>query len=255
MRVEKKRVNEQKQGKKDSAAEKEITEPIKVEPKERYIKRIDAENIMIREIPYKIIENYRDGFDVEELERRYSDFLEKYDYIVVDISDEKARLKGFYREDYFKAPADLRISSLQDYLIEYCNFGCAYYVLERTDGEKAVYISPNRKRPNRGQANRRKQTSKKPNPQAREYRNKKGRGQSKSNQSKAAFEKKAKQETKAAVESKVKRNPKPSFEKKAATDTRPVPKKEETKHVKTVKDNKGEPRFHIRKKKPEHPNK
>ena len=254
MRVEKKRVNEQKQEKKDPVAEKEITEPIKVEPKERYIKRIDAENIMIREIPYKIIENYRDGFDVEELERRYSDFLEKYDYIVVDISDEKARLKGFYREDYFKAPADLRISSLQDYLIEYCNFGCAYYVLERMDGKKAVYTSPNKRRPNRGQTNRRKQTSKKPSPQAREYRHKKGHGSSKADQPKSAYERKAKKETKAVVESKVKRNPKPPFEKKAAKDTRPVPKKEETKHVKTVKDNKGEPRFHIRKKKPEQPN-
>lgn len=255
MRVDKKRVHEKKHDKNDPVAEKETIEPVTVEPKERYIKRIDAENIMIREIPYKIIENYRDGFDVEELERRYSDFLEKYDYIVVDISDEKARLKGFYREDYFKAPADLRISSLQDYLIEYCNFGCAYYVLERSDGKKAVYTSPNRRRPNRGQANRRKQTSRKPNPQARDNRNKKGRGHSKSTQSKPAVDKKGKHETKLAVESKAKKDTRPAFETKAAKDTRTVPKKEETKHVKTVKDNKGEPRFHIRKKKPEHPNK
>src|SRR5690625_4416620 len=86
-----------------------------------FVKVIDHETVTIKDIPYNIVENYRDAFNKEELERRYSDIMEKYDYIVADISDEKARLKGFYRSSYKKAPAELRISNLKDYILEYCN--------------------------------------------------------------------------------------------------------------------------------------
>src|SRR5699024_10858488 len=64
---------------------------------------------------------------------RYTDYLLKYDYIVGDISYEKLRLRGFY-EDYRKGiPVDMKISNLEDYLVEYCSFGCQYFVFERIE--------------------------------------------------------------------------------------------------------------------------
>ncbi|MQS77409.1 DUF1027 domain-containing protein, partial [Lactobacillus halodurans] len=39
--------------------------------------------------------------------------------------------KGFYEDGRKESTLDNRISHLEDYLLEYCNFGCAYFVLEK----------------------------------------------------------------------------------------------------------------------------
>ncbi|WP_373893225.1 YutD family protein [Virgibacillus natechei] len=82
---------------------------------------------------YKIIENIKDGFEEEAFKERYSDILSKYDYIVGDWGYEQLRLKGFYNDHNKKAPPDIKIAALDDYLYEYCNFGCAYFVLKKVD--------------------------------------------------------------------------------------------------------------------------
>ncbi|WP_163971563.1 YutD family protein [Oceanobacillus halotolerans] len=82
---------------------------------------------------YEIIENNRNGFQMETLKERYSDILAKYDYIVGDWGYEQLRLKGFYDDNNSKASFDTKISTLEDYLYEYCNFGCAYFVLKKVD--------------------------------------------------------------------------------------------------------------------------
>ncbi|MCZ3394393.1 YutD family protein, partial [Enterococcus faecium] len=38
------------------------------------------------------------------------------------------RLKGFYADDML-APSEMKISRVQDYLNEYCGFGCPYFIL------------------------------------------------------------------------------------------------------------------------------
>ncbi|KAA1042526.1 YutD family protein [Macrococcus equipercicus] len=87
--------------------------------------------IKIGEHYYNIIANYRDAFDAEQFERRYSEVLDKYPVIVGDIGFEQLRLKGFYEDRNKKADISKRFSSIQDYLMEYCNFGCPYFVLKR----------------------------------------------------------------------------------------------------------------------------
>ena len=39
------------------------------------------------------------------------------------------RLRGFYKEERDVATMD-KLSRLDDYLLEYCSYGCAYFVLE-----------------------------------------------------------------------------------------------------------------------------
>ncbi|GIO28635.1 hypothetical protein J43TS3_32460 [Ornithinibacillus bavariensis] len=82
---------------------------------------------------YELIENVKDGFQQEALEERYSEILKKYDFIVGDWGYEQLRLKGFYHDHNSKAAEDSKISTLDDYLYEYCNFGCAYFVLQKID--------------------------------------------------------------------------------------------------------------------------
>ncbi|WP_438312338.1 YutD family protein [Sporosarcina sp. FA9] len=80
---------------------------------------------------YELITNFREGFEEEALHARYSDVLLKYDYILGDWGYGQLRLKGFFEDQNQKATYETKISTLQDYLYEYCNFGCAYFVLKK----------------------------------------------------------------------------------------------------------------------------
>lgn len=82
---------------------------------------------------YELIENNKDGFQKEALIDRYSYILKKYDFIVGDWGYDQLRLKGFYHDHNSKASIDSKISTLDDYLYEYCNFGCAYFVLKKVN--------------------------------------------------------------------------------------------------------------------------
>jgi len=82
---------------------------------------------------YRIIYQYKDAWKPETFRERYSEVLDQYDYIVGDWGYNQLRLKGFYRPDHPKATKETSIAYLQDYLHEYCNFGCAYFVMEKVD--------------------------------------------------------------------------------------------------------------------------
>ena len=80
---------------------------------------------------FEIIEDYRECFDEETFVNRYSDILDKYDFIVGDFGYDQLRLKGFYKDSNKKAELSKRFSTIQDYLLEYCTFGWTYYILRR----------------------------------------------------------------------------------------------------------------------------
>ncbi|MBM6618680.1 YutD family protein [Bacillus suaedaesalsae] len=85
----------------------------------------------INHLTYEVLEDYREGFNEEALRGRYSEILNKYDYIVGDWGYNQLRLKGFFDDQNQKATYDTKISTLKEYLYEYCNFGCAYFVLRK----------------------------------------------------------------------------------------------------------------------------
>lgn len=91
-----------------------------------------ADNLItINKTQYRIVEDHDDGFSKERIEERYNNVLNKYDYIVGDWGYDQLRFKGFYEDGRKESTLDTRISYLEDYLLEYCNFGCAYFVLEK----------------------------------------------------------------------------------------------------------------------------
>ncbi|MFA8437411.1 YutD family protein [Pueribacillus sp. YX66] len=80
---------------------------------------------------YEIIENVKNGWNEEAFKSRYSDILNKYDYIVGDWGYSQLRLRGFFEDSHPKAPYDKKISTLPEYIYEYCNFGCAFFVIKK----------------------------------------------------------------------------------------------------------------------------
>lgn len=102
---------------------------------------------------YTVVVNYRDGFDLEKLANRYSEVLSRYDFIVGDWGYEQLRLKGFFDVTNKRALPDQRIDTLEDYLYEYCNFGCAYFVIERVGHKKTKQpAKKNKKKQQKNQA-------------------------------------------------------------------------------------------------------
>jgi uncharacterized protein YutD len=80
---------------------------------------------------YEIIEDEREGYNEEAFKARYSEILTKYDYIVGDWGYGQLRLRGFFDDSNQKATFDTKISTLSEYLYEYCNFGCPYFVVKK----------------------------------------------------------------------------------------------------------------------------
>lgn len=80
---------------------------------------------------YELMLDHKDGWNPEAFRGRYSEVLERYDYIIGDWGYSQLRLKGFYRDNHPKANRDTAISGMVDYINEYCNFGCAYFVLHK----------------------------------------------------------------------------------------------------------------------------
>ncbi|TCS96928.1 YutD family protein [Hazenella coriacea] len=89
------------------------------------------EHIHIQGLDYELLTDQRNGWNQEAFRKRYSEILNKYDYIVGDWGYGQLRLKGFFSDDHTRSTPETKISYLQEYLNEFCNFGCAYFVLKK----------------------------------------------------------------------------------------------------------------------------
>ncbi|MGM9903113.1 hypothetical protein A5844_001574 [Enterococcus sp. 10A9_DIV0425] len=125
-----------------------IEEPKTEKVKGELVTLLDQTNLLIGDKQYRIVTDYREGFNAEKLGERYSEVLSRYDYIVGDWGYEQLRLKGFFTATNRRAHPDQRIDALEDYLYEYCNFGCAYFVIERIGGKKEKNTQRRKKKKN-----------------------------------------------------------------------------------------------------------
>ncbi|MBB3112905.1 uncharacterized protein YutD [Paenibacillus phyllosphaerae] len=85
---------------------------------------------------YELVYDHKNGWNPEAFRNRYSDVLDRYDYVIGDWGYNQLRLKGFFRDTHPKANSGSSFSSMSDYINEYCNFGCAYFVLLKQTGDK-----------------------------------------------------------------------------------------------------------------------
>jgi len=82
---------------------------------------------------YSLVHEHKNGWNPEAFRERYSEVLERFDYVVGDWGYNQLRLRGFYRDGHPRATKEFAISSFIDYINEYCNFGCAHFVLAKLD--------------------------------------------------------------------------------------------------------------------------
>lgn len=87
--------------------------------------------IIYDEKKYEILKNYREAYNLEEIQKRYTEYFEPFDYIVGDWAYGKLRLKGFYKENN-KNSRDLNnYKYVDNYLKNNCSNDCRYFILEK----------------------------------------------------------------------------------------------------------------------------
>ncbi len=71
---------------------------------------------------FELIKDYREALDIKTFNERYVDYLDRYVYIVGDVSSEMLRLKGFSEENKHM---------ISDYLMESATPNAPFFVLKR----------------------------------------------------------------------------------------------------------------------------
>ena len=89
------------------------------------------EKITIDDNNYEVIENYKDGFDLENFKNRYTDYFKDFDFIIGDYAYGKLRLKGFYNSNNKKCKKINNIENKEKYLKQECAYECRYFVLKK----------------------------------------------------------------------------------------------------------------------------
>ena len=87
-------------------------------------------NKKINDQEFKLIRD-NNGFDIDDVESKLTDYFDSYDYIVGDWSYGKLRLKGFCKKDNDKLNKTNDYDNLDTYIKNNCAYGCRYFVLER----------------------------------------------------------------------------------------------------------------------------
>ena len=99
------------------------------------VKGEDMKKVKIGPNEYEIIEDYKDGFDLEKTLEKYTDYFDNYDYIIGDWAYGKLRLKGFYDSKNKKCKKINDISNKEKYIKDQCAYECRYFVLKKVGGE------------------------------------------------------------------------------------------------------------------------
>ena len=93
--------------------------------------------INIENVKYKLIEEYKDGFDEEAFKEKYTEYFEPYDYIIGDWSYGKLRLKGFCNRLNKICNKINDIKYKDDYIKNLCSYECKYFILEKVKDVKS----------------------------------------------------------------------------------------------------------------------
>lgn len=80
---------------------------------------------------YILQENYKDGFNKDEVLERVTDYFEDFDYIFGDYAYDKLRLKGFYDKEHSKKREVNSIEYLDNYVKNYCAYGAKWFLLKK----------------------------------------------------------------------------------------------------------------------------
>ena len=87
--------------------------------------------VVINNHKYKLIKNERDSFDLDSVKEKMTEYFDDYDFIVGDWAYGKVRLKGFNKKSNKHYNKFNDSDKIDNYIKEYCAYGCKYFILER----------------------------------------------------------------------------------------------------------------------------
>ena len=87
--------------------------------------------MIIGNYEYELMENYKDGFVLDEVKKLYTDYFDDYDYILGDWSYGKLRLKGFCDKRNIKCNRINDIKYKDKYIKELCSYDCRYFIIKK----------------------------------------------------------------------------------------------------------------------------
>ncbi|NLL01794.1 MAG: YutD family protein [Mollicutes bacterium] len=89
------------------------------------------QEIIFDENNYTLIKNYREGYDLEEVKRKFTEYFLPFDYIVGDWAYGKLRIKGFYKEDNKDCKELNSYKTVDNYIKNNCAYDCRHFILEK----------------------------------------------------------------------------------------------------------------------------
>ncbi len=89
------------------------------------------EEILFDENNYTLIKNYREGYDLEEVKKRFTEYFMLFDYIVGDWAYGKLRIKGFFKEENKNCKDFNSYKNADDYIKNNCAYDCRHFILEK----------------------------------------------------------------------------------------------------------------------------
>ncbi len=92
-----------------------------------------SKKIVLNDKQYEIIENYKDGFILNELESKFTDYFYDYDYILGDWAYGSLRLKGFYDSNNKKCNKINDFKNVKEYIKTSCAYDCKYFIVKKVD--------------------------------------------------------------------------------------------------------------------------
>lgn len=80
---------------------------------------------------YELVKNYKDGFVLDEVIRKDTDYFDPYDYIVGDWAYGKLRLKGFCDQTNSLYRKANDIAHVEQYIKDFCSYECRHFILKK----------------------------------------------------------------------------------------------------------------------------
>ncbi len=87
-----------------------------------------------KNMKFELIKDEREVFDQEVFEEKYTEVLDKYEYVVGDFAGENLRLNGFYEKK--QKNIEKHVSYIEYYIHAHCAYGAPYYIIKKTAQNK-----------------------------------------------------------------------------------------------------------------------
>lgn len=87
--------------------------------------------IILEDEEYELIKEYKDGFNLEELTLKYTEYFKDYDYILGDWAYGKLRLKGFCNESNSLCNEINNYNIIDSYIKDNCAYDCKYFIIKK----------------------------------------------------------------------------------------------------------------------------